>query len=70
MTRIKVIFKYTNVFVNLVKLMQIVQDERKKRENYILSIMKTYIFIWIMSLHTHTHTHTHIYISRGSGYFI
>jgi hypothetical protein len=32
-TRTKVIFHSTNVFVNLIKLMQSVQDERREREN-------------------------------------
>jgi hypothetical protein len=32
-TRIKVIFRSTNIFVNLVKLMQSVQNKRREREN-------------------------------------
>ena len=53
-TRTKVIFHSTNVSVNLVKLMQRVQDERRERENYILSTMEKhmgyvllYIYIYI-----------------------
>jgi hypothetical protein len=50
-----------NIFVNIIRLMQRVQDARRERENYILSTMKTYIFIWVMPLYIY------IYISRGSG---
>ena len=50
-TRTKVIFHSTNVFVNLVKLMKRVKKREEKRENYVLSIMKSYHSIWVMSLY-------------------
>jgi len=70
-TRTKVIFYSTNVFINLVKLMQRVQDGRKERENYILSTMKNFLFHigclyiyklrnWLLSLVNHLITWTRL----------
>jgi hypothetical protein len=49
-TRTKVIIHSTNIFVNLVKLMQRVQDRRReKKELYSFNNGKTFFFIWVMS---------------------
>jgi hypothetical protein len=48
-TRTKVIFHNTNVFINLVKVIQRVQDGR--RENYYSTNEKLNLFIWVMSLY-------------------
>jgi hypothetical protein len=45
------IFHGTNVFVNLVKVMQRVQDERRKGENDYSTNKNLDLFIWVMSLY-------------------
>jgi len=61
-TRIKVILYSTNIFIDLVKLIQRIQDGRRERDNHVLLIKwKTFFFHM---------DYVPLYISRGRCYFL
>jgi hypothetical protein len=45
------IFHSTNIFVNLVKLMQKIKMKKEKKRTMFFQIMKSYHFIWVTSLY-------------------